>query len=555
MLKASRVRASRASKMQRVQFGKDPTIFQSHSLSDLLRTMMVFRVCGCGPIVRNNRFLLETCERFLGTRFTYDVLVKSTVFRQFCAGIDEAELGPALKALSAKGIGPILDYAAEAPVDTSEKAKELTASALEVNMRKLIRADDIEYAPDEPLDANVARFLSCMDTAKATTPEGDIAYAAVKITGLCDPQLLARVSALMLRIRQTWAEYFIPENEGVAPQLEDCREVCGRSRALQPRRCTAQNFLSGLKKLFDVSDEEAHRILDFFDKDGKGYVHYFDYTTILRKAIVDDKHTPPQLEAFMKVIPRLSAVECEIGRKAQQRIEQVVSRAHQQQVRVLIDAEQTYYQMAIDATVRDLQRKYNREWPCVYNTYQAYLKHSYKRVVNDLARSKREGWIFAAKIVRGAYLETERKDAARLGYESPVHDSKEATHAMYDQIASRLMDEVEKGRKIGLLFGTHNAQSLQLLTDRLVNIQEHRSEDELKLEIAFAQLFGMGDHLTLPLARAGFHSFKYVPYGPVKETIFYLQRRAEENSGMLTQATGEWPLLKNEVKRRLFRMQ
>jgi proline dehydrogenase len=535
-----------------VTFGADSTIFASRSVPELLRSMVVFRTCSIRALVRNSRKLLKWSSAALGEHLTYEILVRNTVFKQFCAGSDDKEIKPALKALLKQGVGPILDYAAEAPVDTTPTATEMTASALDVNLRKLLTSDGILYAPDTELDANVSRFISCLETTKDNMDGSSLGFVAVKITGLCDPQLLARVSAIMLRIRQTWAEFFIPANNGAAPQLEDCRDVVGRSKGVGSKRCDIDDFRAGLKRMCPgLSPEQTDKIVAFFEKDGSGYVHYFDYTRLLRSACVDKSFSPDELQPFYKTIPRLTEAEYELSTKFDARIKTIIDRASKLGVRVMIDAEQSYYQTAIDAIVRDLQSKYNREYPVVYNTYQAYLKFSYKRVINDLARSKRDGWIFAAKIVRGAYLETERKDAKDLGYESPVHDTRENTHAMYDQIGMRLLEEFENGNRLGILFGTHNVQSLKLLTDRCVDIERKGYFD---IDVAFAQLYGMGDHLTLPLAKAGFKAFKYVPYGPVKETVFYLQRRAEENSEMMTQSAGEWPLLKNELKRKLFRM-
>uniref|UniRef100_A0A7S1L203 Proline dehydrogenase n=1 Tax=Neobodo designis TaxID=312471 RepID=A0A7S1L203_NEODS len=546
------LRRTAIARLDSVTFGADSTIFASRSVPELLRSMVVFRTCGLRIIVQNSRRLLQWSAACLGEHLTYEVLVRKTVFKQFCAGSDEKEIKPSLKVLQKQGVGPILDYAAEAPVDTTPSATEMTASALEVNLRKLLTAENITYAPDDFLDANVDRFIACLETTKDNMPPSGLGFAAVKITGLCDPQLLARVSAIMLRIRQTWAEFFIPANKGAAPQLEDCRDVCGRSKGVQTKRCDVDDFRAGVKRMCPgLAEDKVDAIVNFFEEDGTGYVHYFNYTRYLRNACVDQSYCPPELEPFYKSIPRLSKAETELSQKFDRRIKIIVDRAHKLGVRVMIDAEQSYYQTAIDAIVRDLQYKYNRDYPVVYNTYQAYLKFSYKRVSNDLARAKREGWIFAAKIVRGAYMETERKDAKDLGYESPVHDTKENTHAMYDQIGMRLLEEIENGNRIGVLFGTHNVQSLKLLTDRCVDIERKGAGD---LDVAFAQLYGMGDHLTLPLAKAGFKAFKYVPYGPVKETVFYLQRRAEENSEMMTQSAGEWPLLKNELKRKLFRM-
>eukprot|EP00658_Telonema_sp_P-2_P026575 TRINITY_DN20745_c0_g1_i7.p1 TRINITY_DN20745_c0_g1~~TRINITY_DN20745_c0_g1_i7.p1 ORF type:complete len:215 (-),score=56.74 TRINITY_DN20745_c0_g1_i7:231-875(-) len=211
----------------------------------------------------------------------------------------------------------------------------------------------------------------------------------------------------------------------------------------------------------------------------------------------------------------------------------------------MFDAEQTFYQTAIDHIVRNLQREYNTDFPHIYNTYQCYLCYTPDRIDNDFARSKAEGWVWAGKIVRGAYMNQERATAKEFGYSSPIWPDVESTHKCYDSCADVILKEVEHSDKIGVLFGTHNRGSLEFITKRLLEKNISGSN------VSFAQLYGMADFLTMPLKEGGFSVFKYVPYGPVKETIHYLSRRAQENSGLLagdsSESTFMWKVLKSRL--------
>ena len=105
-------------------------------------------------------------------------------------------------------------------------------------------------------------------------------------------------------------------------------------------------------------------------------------------------------------------------------------------VRVLIDAEHSYMQPAIDAVVLHLQSKFNRQTAVVYNTYQCYLKDSHQRLTADMQRARDSGFLLAAKVVRGAYMHLERDRAAQMGYPSPFHDTLQDTHDNYNRWAA-----------------------------------------------------------------------------------------------------------------------
>jgi len=225
------------------------------------------------------------------------------------------------------------------------------------------------------------------------------------------------------------------------------------------------------------------------------------------------------------------------------RLERLAEKAAEFKVRLMVDAEQTYFQPAIDHLVLHLQRKYNREFPVIYNTYQSYLKDSYSRIELDLARARKERFFFAAKLVRGAYMVQERKRARDRKYESPIQDTLEDTHANYHKCVDLILENIEYA---DVMVASHNEKTVKHVIHKM---------QELGIAVRgggvfFGQLLGMCDHVSFSLGHSGYMVYKYVPYGPVHEVIPYLLRRAEENSNMLGNAGKEIKLLKKELLRR-----
>ncbi len=230
-------------------------------------------------------------------------------------------------------------------------------------------------------------------------------------------------------------------------------------------------------------------------------------------------------------------------RGVEERVERLAERAARAGVRLLIDAEETWIQPAIDQLAEDLMARYNREDVVVYNTLQMY-RHDRLNYLKDLtSRASASGFKVGAKLVRGAYMEKERLRALDFGYPSPIHDTKEGTDQAFDQAVRFGVEHIDR---VSLFVGTHNEESTRLLTelmaDAMIPMDDRRVE--------FSQLFGMSDHLTYNLADAGFNVSKYLPYGPLRKVLPYLTRRAEENSSIKGQAARELMLIETELRRR-----
>ncbi|WP_166384662.1 proline dehydrogenase family protein [Polaribacter sp. 11A2H] len=224
------------------------------------------------------------------------------------------------------------------------------------------------------------------------------------------------------------------------------------------------------------------------------------------------------------------------------RFHKVCKVAIQKDVPLLIDAEESWMQKAADELIEELMETYNKEKAIVFNTLQMY-KHDRMDYLKTLhTKAKDKGFYIGMKVVRGAYMEKERERAEEKGYPSPICKDKQATDINYDAAINYMMEQP----KMALFAGTHNEDSSYLLMDlaKKHNIKENDNR------LWFGQLFGMSDHISYNLANQGYNVAKYLPFGPVRDVMPYLIRRAEENTSVSGQTSRELNLLKTERKRR-----
>lgn len=210
---------------------------------------------------------------------------------------------------------------------------------------------------------------------------------------------------------------------------------------------------------------------------------------------------------------------------------------------VFIDAEESWIQSAIDRLAIEMMEKYNREGPIVFNTWQMYRTDKLENLKQSRRNASRDGYILGVKLVRGAYMEKERARAEEMGYPSPIQPDKEATDRDYDAAIEYCLDHLED---VAFVAGTHNEMS----TQKLVRKMNDRGIPVGHPHVFFSQLYGMSDNLSYVLAKNGYSVSKYVPYGPVKDAIPYLIRRADENTSVTGQVSRELDLIEKELKRR-----
>jgi proline dehydrogenase len=229
--------------------------------------------------------------------------------------------------------------------------------------------------------------------------------------------------------------------------------------------------------------------------------------------------------------------------KVKDRVLAICTKAYESGVPVMVDAEETWIQETIDLLALNMMRKFNKGKAIVYNTYQLYRHDKLASLKQDHVIADKEGFILGAKLVRGAYMEKERRRAAEMGYPSLIQPDKESTDQDYDAALHFCIDNIDS---TAFVAGTHNENSCRVLAD-LLNEKKVQHDHP---HVYFSQLLGMSDNLSFNLADAGYNVAKYVPYGPVKSVLPYLFRRAQENTAIAGQMSRELSLILKEKKRR-----
>lgn len=252
-----------------------------------------------------------------------------------------------------------------------------------------------------------------------------------------------------------------------------------------------------------------------------------------------------RFEIWEKVSEKVSLSEEEKAEweRVQKRVDTLCKRAHELGVRLYADGEETWMQTAADELMEEMMRRYNKEKVLIFNTLQCYRWDRLDYLKRLHEKAKKEGFKIGAKIVRGAYMEKENARAKKLGYPSPICESKEATDVNFNSTLSYCLNHL---KDISVFIGTHNEVSsylaLQIIEDKGLSLNDDR--------IWFSQLYGMSDHISYNLAKKGYNAVKLVPFGPVRDVVPYLLRRAQENTSVKGQTGRELSLLREERKRR-----
>lgn len=227
------------------------------------------------------------------------------------------------------------------------------------------------------------------------------------------------------------------------------------------------------------------------------------------------------------------------------RFDSICKKAFENNVCVLIDAEESWIQNAVDDLSEEMMKEYNKEKCIVFNTLQMYRwdRLEYLKKSHEDALSGK--YYIGYKLVRGAYMEKERDRAKLMGYKDPIHKNKKYTDYDYNEALNYAIKNINI---ISIFAGTHNEESCDLLR----KLSEEKHINKKSYHIWFGQLYGMSDHITFELGKIGYNATKYIPYGPLKETIPYLIRRAQENVSITGQTNRELKLIENEIKRRIY---
>ncbi len=229
--------------------------------------------------------------------------------------------------------------------------------------------------------------------------------------------------------------------------------------------------------------------------------------------------------------------------RVENRFDTVCKKAFEKDIALLVDGEESWMQDASDNLVEKMMQKYNKQKTIVYNTLQMYRwdRLDYLKKLHD--KAKTEGFYIGMKIVRGAYMEKENNRAQEKGYPTPICESKEATDLNFDAAVAYMIQNIDQ---MAVFAGTHNEQSSYTLMKQM-NAKQLAKADP---RIWFGQLYGMSDNISYNLAIQEYNVAKYLPFGPVKEVMPYLIRRAEENTSVAGQTSRELLLIKTERQRR-----
>ncbi|MBC7867777.1 MAG: proline dehydrogenase family protein [Gloeobacteraceae cyanobacterium ES-bin-316] len=249
------------------------------------------------------------------------------------------------------------------------------------------------------------------------------------------------------------------------------------------------------------------------------------------------------IKRYSSSVEALPPDEKEEWQRCVDRFERICETASQKNIGVLVDAEETWIQDPVDAMTMLMMDHYNKEKVVVYNTLQLYRHDRLAFLKDSYTASTERNFILAVKLVRGAYMENERRRAAEKGYASPIQPTKESCDADYDQALEFCVHHLDN---IAVIVASHNEKSNLYATQLL----DRKGLSHHHPHIHFSQLYGMSDHITFNLAKSNCSVSKYLPFGPIKDVVPYLMRRAQENSSVAGQTGRELGLIKKELQRR-----
>jgi len=275
-------------------------------------------------------------------------------------------------------------------------------------------------------------------------------------------------------------------------------------------------------KLIEFAKEKKSIPFAVFKPSGFGRINLYEQVSLGKKL------TPAETNEWNRVV---------------ERFEKVCKASYDSDVALLIDAEESWMQDAVDNLVEKMMQKYNKSKPIVFNTLQMYRwdRLDYLKKLHE--KAKVEGFYIGMKLVRGAYMEKENERAIEKGYPTPICASKEATDENYDAAVKYMIDHLDM---MSIFEGTHNEAS----TYFLMSLMEEKGIQSTDDRIWFGQLYGMSDNISYNLADSGYNVAKYLPFGPVKDVMPYLIRRAEENTSVAGQTSRELAMIKAERNRR-----
>ncbi|WAR03092.1 PROD-like protein [Mya arenaria] len=403
-----------------LSFSNAQEAYRSKTTKELLRAYFVFQLCSVPIIVKNNQKLMKLGRSVLGARL-FKKLMEMTFYGHFVAGSDRVTIRPVVDRNRMFGVKSILDYSAEEDV-SNEAAKKSEMEACEPQDETDIANDHQRFKPhyefgdrrkgvissrtyfyegEEQCDKNMQIFLDAIDgVADATNKTG---FCAVKLTALGRPQLLLQMSDALVSAR-TFFDKLTMEAGTEDKYMVELRDNFTRG-------FKEDEFLVKLREMgVKVSEEDCHKWFSILDISQDGQVDIMDWDNLLEVNMSLAKlFVVPDLQTG-ELLPLLNSLTDESEREMKNmllRVDTIARHAMERDVRVMIDAEQSYFQPAINRFTMEMMKKFNKEKAIIFNTYQCYLKEAYNNIKLDLDTAARYNIYFGAKLVRGAYMEQE----------------------------------------------------------------------------------------------------------------------------------------------------
>uniref|UniRef100_A0A671XMC9 Proline dehydrogenase n=1 Tax=Sparus aurata TaxID=8175 RepID=A0A671XMC9_SPAAU len=520
-----------------IDFDNTQEAYRSKGNIELLRSLLVFKLCTIDFLVEKNKELMDLSKKVLG-QWMFEKMMKMTFYGQFVAGEDHNAIKPLIQKNQAFGVGAVLDYSVEEDLTQEEAEKKEMDSCISEAEKESPDADHREkkykahrqfgdrrggvisartyfYADESKCDNQMETFINCIKASGGASADG---FSAIKMTALGRPQFLLQFSEVLVK----WRQFF---NFLAAQQGKSDMMVLEQKLELEELKESLTMLGVGAKD--DIENWFTGEKLGL-----SGAIDLLDWNSLINDTTkISNLLMVPNLETghLEPLLNKFTAEEERQMKRMLQRVDVLAKHALENGVRLMVDAEQTYFQPAISRLTLEMQRKFNRE------------------NVIPLCLSRREGWYFGAKLVRGAYMYQERDRAKEIGYEDPINPDYEATNRMYHRCLEYVLEEIDHSRKANVMVATHNEDTVKFTLEKMNEMGLSPTENK----VYFGQLLGMCDQISFPLGQAGFPVYKYVPYGPVNEVIPYLSRRAQENRGFMKGSQRERSLLWKELKRRL----
>ncbi|XP_065891512.1 proline dehydrogenase 1, mitochondrial-like isoform X2 [Dysidea avara] len=439
-------------------------------------------------------------ESVLGQSLTQAIL-RASVFGQFGGKDTDKELRDKVELFARRKVGVAFAY-------TSEPFKDTELLKLSPEQQK------------ELMEAKCAKVfdhcLMTIDNAARYVNDGS-RFVSMKVASIVDGKLLRRLTTLLNYSDEVFKSYSTTSTSNGIPNISSSN-MSFKSQVLR-------------ETLTELST--------------KGYIDLVDWRNHFSAENVDQLHLllKETLPGVERPAP-LSHQEHQQVKVLLKRLSDMGERAATKNVRVLVDAEQTYYQPAISSlTVHYLMKNFNKEQPTIYDTVQSYLKSSHQTMLFSHLSTERNNCIYAVKLVRGAYMDEEKRLATQHGYEDPVHDSKEETSDSYHKNMGYVLSQ----DGTFLCVASHNSETVDIAKEW---IAAHKISPQSG-QVVFSQSMGMADYLSLTLGQEGYLVYKMFHHGKYRGVLPYLVRRGLENRGAMLRGVEEQEMLRKEIIRRI----